>query len=367
MSGAVVAPAFAAVESLFRTQVREERLHPGAALTVVHHGQVVLDLIEGLADTQTGQPVERDTMFVLFSSTKPLASVAVLQQVERGRIGLDDTVASVWPGFAANGKDAVTVRHILTHRGGFPATPASFSTRLWGDWDEVVRAMEGCEAQYPPGTTNAYHAINHGWVCAEIVRRLDGRMFDQYLREEITGPLGMVNTHVGLPEGCEGRVAKVHATEDTGDFWVGRAFNRVANLRAIVPAANGVSTAHDMARFYTAVLHGGGLDGRRILKPETVAMATSVEVDAEPDVALGYAVRRGLGLNLGGMDGPGVRMGTASTRHTFGHGGAGTSICWADSELDAAMVFIPNGFREDRTNVPRSQALSDAVRAACQG
>jgi CubicO group peptidase (beta-lactamase class C family) len=143
--------------------------------------------------------------------------------------------------------------------------------------------------------------------------------------------------------------------------------NRPGALQYVQPAAIGVSTARDMARFYAALLNHGELEGARILKPETVQMATAVEVNAEMDVSLGVTMRRGLGFNLGGMDGPNLRFGRSSSERTFGHGGAGTSICWADKDLDLAMVFIPNGFRSAETNTARARVLSDAARSACGG
>lgn len=357
--------AFEPVERLFRDQMAVQRLHPGASLAVWRRGRLILDLHAGLADTQQGTPVSPDTLFVLFSSTKPLASVAVLQLVERGLLDLDEPVAKCWPGFARNGKHTVTVRHVLTHRGGFPETPPLAASK-WTDWPAVIAAMEDITPRFRPGTVSAYHAINHGWVCAELVHRVDGRPFPRYLREEITGPLGMHDTYAGLPDAAlVGRIARVHATEDTDDFWLGRTFNRADVLQSTTPAANGVSTARDMARFYGALLGGGSLDGATILRPETIARATAVEIDAELDHSLGLEMRRGLGFNLGGMAGSNLRFGSQTTERTFGHGGAGTSICWADKDLDAAMVFIPNGFRSEATNVPRSRALSDAVRKAC--
>src|SRR5947207_2789918 len=192
----------AEVERLFDEQI-EHGQHPGAALAVYRHGRLVLSRTGGVADVESGRPVGADTMFVLFSSTKPLASVAVLQQIDRGKAELDDPVAKHWPEFAQNGKGGVTIRHILTHRGGFPQTPPELTWEKWRDWDAVVRAMEGARPQFEPGTVSAYHALNHGWVCAELVRRIDGRDFPTYLRDEITGPLGMVDTYVGLPPGLE--------------------------------------------------------------------------------------------------------------------------------------------------------------------
>ncbi|CAA9242184.1 MAG: Beta-lactamase class C-like and penicillin binding proteins (PBPs) superfamily [uncultured Acidimicrobiales bacterium] len=371
-----------AVRALFHRQVLADRLHPGAALAVYEQGRLVIDEQVGFADTTTGRPVEADTMFVLFSSTKPLASMSVLRLLEQGKLALDTPVEDLWPGFGQNGKAAVTVGHVLTHRSGFPATPATLRWQDYGDWDKVVTAMEGAAAQYEPGTVSAYHALNHGWVCGEIVRRVDGRDFPQFLREEITGPLGMDDTYVGLPAELEPRVSKLHAMEDVDVAGGGtvRTFNRPEVHQAVVPAGCGIATARDMARFYACMLNGGELDGARILQPETVELATAIAVDDDFDRTLQMNMRRGTGFNLGGLStgasgadlSGAARMGRSTTASSFGHGGAGTSICWADKDLDVAVVFIPNGYRSSglaggpNLMVQRCADISDAVRAACQ-
>src|SRR5215213_8692390 len=117
VSGSAHEAALAEVERLFADQLSPRRLHPGAALAVYRHGRLVIDLTAGFADTQQGDPVRPDTLFLLFSSTKPLASVALWQQIERGAAELDDPVAAHWPAFAANDKTGVTLRHVLSHRG----------------------------------------------------------------------------------------------------------------------------------------------------------------------------------------------------------------------------------------------------------
>ncbi len=137
----------AEVERLFRAQLSPLRLHPGAALAVYRRGRLVLDLAAGLADTQRGEPVRPDTMFYLFSGTKPLASVALWQQIERGQAGLDDPVADHWPAFGQHGKERVTLRHVLSHRGGFPVTPPELTPERWGDWEGAVRAIADDAAQ----------------------------------------------------------------------------------------------------------------------------------------------------------------------------------------------------------------------------
>jgi len=357
-----------AVTRLFHDQISQQRLHPGAVLAVYRHGRLVLSLYGGLADNQAAKPVTEETMFVFFSSTKPLASVAVLQQIERGKASLDDPVAKHWPNFGQNGKEGVTIRHLLTHMGGFPQTPPELTWDRLKDWDFVVRAMEQAPAQYPPGTVSAYHGLNHGWVCAELVRRLDGRDFPQYLRDEITGPLRMLNTYVGLPPELEERVAKIHVMEDwPEERWaLVRDFNRPEVHQAVVPAAGGIGTATDMARFYAALVNGGELDGVRILRRGTIRMATEVAGEGEIDRTYEEIIRRGIGFNLGGVRGTMDRMARTSTTRTFGHPGAGSSTCWADWDLELAMAFIPNGVRGEATNVGRCADISDAVRAACR-
>ena len=120
------------LEQLFRGQI-ESGLHPGAGLAVYRYGKPVLDIHGGVADSSTRKTVGADTMFALFSSTKPLAAVCMYILKERGKLDWDDPVARLWPEFAQHGEDAVTIRHILTHRGGFPETPADL---LWFDWTE---------------------------------------------------------------------------------------------------------------------------------------------------------------------------------------------------------------------------------------
>jgi CubicO group peptidase (beta-lactamase class C family) len=355
------------VERLFAEQLSPLRLHPGAALAVYRHGLLVLDLTAGFADTQQGQPVRPDTLFLLFSSTKPLASVALWQQIERGAAGLDDPVAAHWSAFARNGKERITLRHVLSHRGGFPLTPPALTPERWGDWTCAVRAIEAMPLSYEPGAVSAYHHLTQQWVCAELVHRLGGRAYGDYLRAEITGPLAMNDTFVGLPLDQEHRAARLHATESTDERErkILQRFNRPEVRRAVVPAATGFSTARDMARFYAALAAGGALDAARILRPETVERMLSVEVDGEIDRTFEVPVRRGLGFELGGLADPRRHWpGATSTVHTFWHGGFGSSVCWGDADSGLAMAFLSNGVRRDEAGATARRDLSDAVRAA---
>ena len=271
-------------------------------------------------------------------------------------------MADYWPGFAKKGKGDVTIRHILTHQGGFPETPPELTWDKWQDWDKVVQAMEDIKPDYPAGKVLAYHPRNFGWVIGELVARIDGRPFSRFLREEVTGRLEMNDTYVGLPAELEGRVSKEHATDDCDHPFQVSLYNKPEVHQAVHPAGGGIATARDIARFYAMMEGGGSLDGVMILAPETVAEVTTLQVEGM-DLTNERRSKRSLGLSLGDP-----RMGSSLTEdvRTFGHGGAGTSVCWADPDSGLAMAYITNGYREDGSNYPRLAAMSQAVRDACR-
>ncbi|MBM3943089.1 MAG: beta-lactamase family protein [SAR202 cluster bacterium] len=349
------------VRKVFDQQI-DAGLHPGAALAVYWHGRLALDLQAGQANAKTDRPVQPDTMFVLYSATKPLAAICLHILWERGRLQWDDPVACHWPGFARNGKAGVTIRHILTHCGGFPETPEELTWDKWQDWEAIARALEEVAPIYEPGKVIAYHPRNFGWVIAELVRRIDGRTIDQFLREEVTGPLGMHDTYLGLPADLEDRVSRLHAMDDCDRPGMVHNYNRPQVHQAVQPSGGGIATARDLARFYAMLAAGGSLEGKRVLRPETVAEVTRLQVEG-PDQTLEYYVRRGLGLSL---EDPRTGGNGSVTVRTFGHAGAGTSIGWADPELGLAVAYITNGFRASRTNTPRLAVISQAVRDACR-
>jgi CubicO group peptidase (beta-lactamase class C family) len=154
------------VERLFREQLSPLRLFPGAMLAVYSQERLVLDLVGGYADTQRGERVGSNSLFPLFSGTKPFAAVALWQQIERGHLELDEPVATYWPAFGQNGKYRVLVRHLLSHRGGFPTTPAELTPDRWGEGEAVLATVAAMPIEHLPGTVSAYHFLTQHWVCA---------------------------------------------------------------------------------------------------------------------------------------------------------------------------------------------------------
>jgi CubicO group peptidase (beta-lactamase class C family) len=360
--GAMNPEGLRAVETLFQQQL-DEGLHPGSALAVYWHGRLVLELFGGQAERESGRPVTPETLFVLFSATKPLSAVCLHILLERGRFDLDDPVARFWPEFARNGKAAVTVRHVLTHSGGFPQHPPQLPPRKWGDWKAIVEAMEEIEPIWEPGQDTGYHPLNFGWVVGELVRRIDGRPISQFLKDEVAGPLGMRDTYLGLPPELEGRVARLYAADEEVDPRVVAVFNRPEVHQAVIPAGCGISTARDLARFYAALAAGGTLDGTRILSAESVERATALQVHVQSDRTLGIPMRWALGFHLGGN--PVDLFGYNTSPRAFGHGGHGSSVGWADPDLGVAVAIITNGLRSAAGHAMRVAALSEAIRKAC--
>ena len=350
------------VEDLFGQQI-DDGLHPGAGLAVYRYGNLVLEINGGVANTDTGQPVSDETMFVLMSSTKPIAAACLYLLKDRGRLAWDDPVSKYWPEFGRQGKQDVTINHILTHRGGFPATPDTLPWGDWSDWGKVVRAMEEAVPTFTPGEVLAYHPINYGWVIGELVRRIDGRSFDQFLDQELKGPLGMANTYIGLPTGLEGRVSKMHLMDEDADpnGYV-QTFNRPEVHRSIVPAACGIASAGDLARFYAMMERGGTLGGKQFFGTDTVKEVTNLQVEGT-DASLDLFAQRSLGFALADER---IGLSKGDPTKSFGHGGAGTSVGWADSETGLAVGYITNGFKSRDSNNVRITAISQAIRDACR-
>ena len=348
------------VKELFLEQI-ESGFHPGAALAVYHNGVLVLDLYGGLADQVTGRPVEENTMFVLYSSTKPVTAACLHILWERGMLSWDDRVAYHWPEFAQSGKDEVTIGQVLTHRGGFPDSPSHMTWDRWSDWGAAVKAMEELRPDYPPGRVIAYHPRNFGWVIGELVRRIDGRPINRFVREEITRPLGINDLYIGLPEWLLDRVSKLHAMEDCDRRSQVELYNNPEVHRTVQPAGGGISTARGLARFFAMMQLGGTLDGVTVMRAETVDEVTAAHSEGI-DHSLNRRVVRGMGLSLSD---PRTGDPEKLDARTFGHAGSGTSVGWANPDTGLAVAYITNGFRAEISNTPRLAAISQAVTDAC--
>ncbi len=208
-------------------------LHPGAQLYVSLDGHVVADDAIGVARPNVA--MTRDTLTLWMSAGKPVAAVAAMQLVDRGLIALDTKVADVIPEFGINGKEAITLRHILTHTAGFRGPLNNFTP---GTWEQILQRVYALKQEpgWVPGEKAGYHIGSSWFVLGELVRRLDGRMFDQYVREAIFAKLDEADAYVGIPESVfdsrEQDIALMHVTEkEPTTDWPGN--SREANFHKL--------------------------------------------------------------------------------------------------------------------------------------
>ena len=243
-------------------------------------GEVVCDVAVG--EAAPGTPMTPEHLMLWYSSSKPLTAVAVAQLLERGDLHLDDRVGRFVGGWG-NGKEECTVRHVLTHMGGFSRADVRLFDRDVG-WEETLAAIAASPAEYRPGTKAGYHPSS-GWrVLGEVVRAVDGRPIDQYLREEVMAPAGMTDTWVGIPADDQARLGDrlcpVHWTGhvipvpkgdtlELREYRVERWHNEVWHRAKVEPGGGGRGPASDLGRLYEALLLDEG--SRLFRRPETVA------------------------------------------------------------------------------------------------
>ena len=337
------------MQELLNTLVREGR-ERGIQLAAYLDGTLVVDAFDGVADPATNRPVDGETPFPVFSSTKGLTATLMHLLVERGKVAYDTPIAEYWPEFAARGKGCIKVRHALNHTAGLPFMPLGIGYKELCDWDAMCAGLARLEPVSPPGEQMAYHAVTYGWLVGETIRRVDGRSFARMLNDEICAPLGIRNLFVGIPDEVEPRVAVLEEVFEPGKEpsfddskprdvpgWMQplhAMMNRPDARRACIPASNGIMSARALARHYAALIPGG-VNGVELLPASRVRQATQLQ---KPTANAGAEQPlRGLGYMLGGNIN---EFGPSPT--AFGHPGYGGSIGFADPECRLAVGLTKN-------------------------
>jgi CubicO group peptidase (beta-lactamase class C family) len=330
-----------------------------AQLCVVARGRIVLN------EAFDCRP---DSLFFLFSASKPLVALLVHLLAERGQLALDDRVAAHWPEFAQGGKQDITIRQVLQHRSGLPvARGFALDALMMTNWAASVRALEVASPSFPPGSVPAYHVLSYGFILGELVQRVTGAPVRDVLQSELLGPLGLRDSYLGLPAAHWHRHVPV-AGRGPAELATQLMINRQAVRQAVIPAASVSATAYDLARLYQALLAGGALDGVRVLRPETIAQAASPSSDGEVDQYLKLPVRWSEGFQLGGeragrtrLGGGSGPMGALASQTTFGHNGSYVCLGWADPQRDVAVGYLTACLVSRSAGARHMAAVSDAI------
>lgn len=345
----------------------------GASAAVIWKGEPVVDLWAGHADAAGAKHWQRDTLANVWSTTKGMGALVCGMLAERGLMSYEDKVSKHWPEFAAEGKGDITVGQMLSHQAGLcgPSVPTTA--------EEICNhalMAERLAAQAPlwtPGSRSGYHALTVGILAGELVRRVSGKTIGTFFREEVAEPFG-VDFFIGLPASEDGRVAEMipAKTSNMPDPSTLNASQmlalgnpapdaRVPNERfwrgAELSSANGQGTASAIARVYGALATDGTIDGKRLVKPETIRAMTKLQIEGHDEV-LAMPARWGAGyiLNVGGLYGP--------NDEAFGHSGWGGSFGMADPKTGLGIAYVMNQMGPDLAGDARANAIIAAVYAS---
>ena len=300
------APGFEQVREQFERNFAE-RGEVGSAVAVTLGGEPVVDLWGGWADASRTAPWQRDTIVAVWSLGKAATSVCLLRQVDLGRVDLDAPVSTYWPEFAQAGKERLPVRYLLTHQAGLPAVRKPLAPGLpLRDWDGMVAALAEQEPWWEPGTRFGYHSNTHGFLAGELLRRVDGRGPRRYFAEEVARPFG-VDLLFGTDPEDDARTAEwmpyvAAPGEESQRPWLDRDPSTLEGVElaryltyrnppadpnagvnsrlwraAEFPSTNPHSNARALARLFGILACEGAVDGRRLLSPELIAGARSIQ------------------------------------------------------------------------------------------
>lgn len=373
----------AAVEKLVSRLRRfvESGAIPSGQLAVAREGQLAATAAFGeVSFGDRRGPVTDDTLYAAFSTTKVITSSGAWLLLQDGKLRVEDRVADLVPEFAANGKEAVRVEHLLTHTAGFPSAP--FDALEWGDRERRLARFASWQLEWQPGERFQYHPSSSMWVLAELIERTSGRDFRTFVRTRISDPLGLPDLHVGLPaelNSCVPDIVPVGqapdpdavralgleiAEEFTGADEALLRFNE-PEIRAVgVPGGGGIMNAGTLALFYQALLRDGrGTDGTQVWEPRILREALRVRTGRLIDPMTGYMAKRGLGVVIAAGEHRIFRgFAPGNSPGTFGHAGAGGQVAWGDPASGISFVFFTNGCDRDPVAMGgRAIALSDAA------
>ncbi|MFQ6538872.1 MULTISPECIES: serine hydrolase domain-containing protein [Aphanothece] len=324
----------------------------GASVAITLDGQMVVDIWSGWADASRTVPWQADTLTNVWSSTKTVTALAALTLADRGVIDLFQPVAAYWPAFAAQGKETVEVRHLLSHTSGVCGWEQPVQLSDLYDTEASAALLAAQAPWWEPGTRSGYHDRSYGHLIGEVIRRTTGKTLGAFVASELAGPLG-ADFHIGLEPAQAHRVANVipfdgplpidsaipgsvkHRTL-SAPSWTPQISWTPAWRQAEIGAANGHGHARSLARILSVLACGGEVEGQRWLSPESCDRVVQEQANGI-DLVLEVPVRWGLGYAL-----------RNETLHYFpkgrvcGWGGWGGSIVLADLDRRLSISYVMN-------------------------
>jgi len=375
-----VSPGFEPVAQAFR-QLFTEMGEQGAGVSVWHHGEEVLNLWAGTRDKEETLEWQSDTRSNIFSASKAIVAVAILQLVDRGALRLDQPIADIWPEFAENGKERLCVQDVLRHRSGINAFHDKVDDDAIYDWNRITQLVAAEKPWWTPDEIQGYSPMLFGWVLGEVVRRVSGcQSFNDYVQQCIAQPLGL-SCAFGLSNEELAQVADVVAMKriqtSTGGSLVevirenprgvtNRAFtnpmslmigtNKPAWRQAQIPAANGQASARDLATFYACL---SDRSDERLL-----SSAQRHWLWNEQTSGVDQLLHQSLSFSLGFMR---LLPGGVQSNEYFCHPGAGGSLGYGDAQEGIGFGFVSRVMGQAILMDERAELLLQSVYQCVRG
>lgn len=343
---------------------RQKGHHLGAQIFVSLSDEVIVD--EGWGEIRPGEPMTSDAITLWLSATKPLVAAALARIWERGDVELDAAVSEIIPEFGEGGKSEITLRHILTHTGGFRHADVQWDEE---PWDTIISKVCAApiEPGWEPGRKAGYHVATGWYILGEAIQRLIGRDLTDVVRASIFDPLEMNDSWIGIPSASYHAYGKRIAPsyDATKQPLKAHAFFHSEQGASIVrPGGNGRGPIRELGAFYRSLL--GGKQGREdVLKSETVQLMTSRHRADMFDHTFNHKMDWGLGFILNSTH-HGERTvpygyGPHASPETFGHSGWQSSCAFTDPHHQLVVTWVCNGTPGEPRHHRRQRALNAAI------
>lgn len=338
----------------------------GAVTLVARHGKIAHLEAHGALDVEANKPMTKDALFRVFSMSKPVAGVAILMLMEQGKVRLNDPVSKFIPEFkgmkvsVADGKPEpyavpalreINIQDLLSHTSGLVSGPAAAATtsKLIGELSSSTLAATmpkyaASTLEFQPGTKWSYSALAGFDVLGRIVEIVSGSTFDQFLKNNLFGPLGMKNTAFHPGDANWPRVASAYHRAQGPKLTKVENPNRLQSKTYFSGAGGLVSTAEDYAQFGMMLASGGQWNGKRFLSPRTVDLMASVFA---PDTLPGRQSGLGFGLSVRVVADP-IRAGQRVSPGSFGWDGAYGTHFWVDPKEKIVGLMMIQTDNPDR-------------------
>ena len=345
--------------SLYRSGV-----HPALQLCVRREGKVIVDRAIGHArgngpddgDDVPKVAVTTDTPFCVYSTSKGITALVVHKLIEKGLLALDDRIVDHIPEYARHGKEGITIGHVLSHRAGVAnMPPEALDLDILEDRQALVEIICDAKPTSAPGKLLAYHAVSGGFILGEVVNRVTGKSIRDVLAEEFLDPLGFRWMNYGVSPEDVGQAGLSYVTGPPVLPPLSILVKRVLGspieevvetsndprfLTGVIPAANVMTNANELSRFFEIFRRGGELDGVRVMETATLRKALEEQSRLEIDLSLLFPTRFSYGLMLGADI---ISLYGRDTDLAFGHLGLINIMGWADPERGISGGLVTSG------------------------